>query len=94
VDLHHPLLASLPAHLCENSARDSVGSRRARIFAIFLALRGDRPRNLEVAQVPSEFSHSLDPKHAFPSWTRYGRSAPESCRRRYGQDAPEPVVAR
>ncbi|HWY80675.1 MAG TPA: hypothetical protein VNY10_01835, partial [Roseiarcus sp.] len=29
----------------------------------------------------------LDPKHAFPSWTRYGRSAPESCRRLYGKDA-------
>jgi hypothetical protein len=29
----------------------------------------------------------IDPKHAFPSWTRYGRSAPESSRRRYGQDS-------
>jgi hypothetical protein len=24
----------------------------------------------------------VDPKHAFPTWTLYGRSAPESCRRR------------
>src|SRR5262249_48180834 len=47
--------------LCENSARDSVGARRARIFAIFLALRGDRSRNLEAAQVPSEFSHNPRP---------------------------------
>jgi hypothetical protein len=32
----------------------------------------------------------LDPKHEFPSWAWHGRSAPESCRRRYGHDAPEP----
>src|SRR5271170_2214432 len=31
---------------------------------------------------------ALDPKRAFPNWTPYGRSAPESCRRRYGQVAP------
>lgn len=27
----------------------------------------------------------LDPKHAFPSWTRYGRKAPDSGHRRYGR---------
>jgi hypothetical protein len=31
---------------------------------------------------------AIDPKHAFPSWTGNGRSASESCRRRYGHDAP------
>ena len=40
-----------------------------------------------------EFSHGLDPKHAFPSWTLYGRSAPESGRRRYGHDVPIPDIA-
>lgn len=28
---------------------------------------------------------SLDPKHAFPVGSRYGRKAPESCRSRYWQ---------
>ena len=47
--------------LCENSARDFVWPLSARIFAIFLAMRSDRPRNLGVALAISEFSHSLDP---------------------------------
>jgi hypothetical protein len=25
---------------------------------------------------------AVDPKHAFPSWTLWERSAPESCRKR------------
>jgi hypothetical protein len=37
--------------------RRSVRSRGARIFTIFLALLGDRPRDLEVAQAPTVFSH-------------------------------------
>ena len=51
-DLHLLLLAGLPAHLCENSATDSPQRRTARILAIFLALRGDRFRNLEVPRTP------------------------------------------
>jgi hypothetical protein len=34
----------------------------------------------------------FDPKHAFPSWTRYGRNAPESHRRRYGKNAAGSAV--
>jgi hypothetical protein len=32
-----------------------------------------------------EFSHGLDPKHAFPVGSRYGRKAPESFRSRCWQ---------
>jgi hypothetical protein len=56
--------------LCENSAREFVWSRRARIFAIFVALRGDRPRNSDVALAISEFSHSLGGLRSFPSSSR------------------------
>jgi hypothetical protein len=37
---------------CENSARESIEPRRARIFAIYLALRGYRPRKLGARDPP------------------------------------------
>jgi hypothetical protein len=64
--------------LCENSARDSVWPRRERIFAIFLALRGDRPRNLAVALATSEFSHSLGGEPAYRGCAGNGRNRPQT----------------
>ena len=47
VDLHHLLLASLPAHLCENSAKFCKRSRRAKFLAIFSLPSGLRARKSE-----------------------------------------------
>jgi hypothetical protein len=47
VDLHHLLLASLPAHPCKNTAKFCDWSNRAKFFAIFSLPSGQKARKSE-----------------------------------------------
>ena len=62
VDLHHLLLAGLPAHLCENSARydrtrnfEACGHAQSKKTQKFILRSLLRPNQIS-------FSHSLDPE--------------------------------
>ena len=68
VDLHHLLLAGLPAHLCENaktlnrdrrsySSKTRLVAQRARGFNLEIELKNIILRRVSIF----EFSHSLDP---------------------------------
>jgi hypothetical protein len=73
VDLHHLLLAGLPAHLCENVARydctgifEACGHVQSKKMQKFVFRSALRPNQFS-------FSHSQDPERAFTQAQGCGR---------------------
>jgi hypothetical protein len=70
---------------CRRKTTQCTPQRKERSFVDRVANGNFDPKR----KFPSRrMDRPLRPEARVPSWTRYARSAPESCHTRYGPDAP------